>query len=128
MSSASKKEWAEVEKLADPSKNMKHYRDKLSVSTSPMVPFLRKNSLILAIYLKDLTFINDGNPSKINGLINIDKLRMMAERVLEIVALAEKPFPYESVPTILSYVSKPPVEMDQNKLKAIAAQLEADGK
>jgi hypothetical protein len=78
--------------------------------------------------LKDLTFINDGNPSKINGLINIDKLRMMAERVLEIVALAEKPYLFNPHTQILNYVKQPPVEKDQNKLKAIAAQLDADGK
>ena len=49
---------------------------------------------------------------------------MMAERVLEIIALADEPFPFASDPPALNYVSKPPVERDQQKLKEIATQLE----
>lgn len=51
LSDKAKKEWSEVEKLADPSKNMKNYRDKLLVSVSPMVPFLR---IIFKCYSSDI--------------------------------------------------------------------------
>lgn len=47
----SKKEWESVEKLSDPSKNMKNYRDKLAVSVSPMVPFLRTFFFVICSYL-----------------------------------------------------------------------------
>jgi hypothetical protein len=33
--------WAEVEKIADPSKNMRNYRKRLELVSPPMVPFLR---------------------------------------------------------------------------------------
>lgn len=33
---------------------------------------------------KDLTFIRDGNDSKIDGLINFEKLRMMAKEIRRI--------------------------------------------
>lgn len=52
----------------------------------------------------------------------------MAERVLEIVALAEKPYPYNENPSIMNYVSRPPLERDQARLKAAAAEIEASGK
>ena len=93
-----------------------------------MVPFLRILMITLAIYLKDLTFINDGNSTKINGLLNIDKLRSMAERVLEITALADKPYAFKFNGPIQNYISKPPLETDQTKLKALASQLDADSK
>ncbi|KAI8923351.1 ras guanine nucleotide exchange factor domain-containing protein [Entophlyctis helioformis] len=113
----SKKLWAEVEKIADPSRNMKAYRDKLAASTPPMVPFL-------PIYLKDLTFINDGNQSKVRGMINVEKLRMMANRVLEITSLARSEYPFEHKPAVLNYLAKPRVEKDMAKLKEMATEVE----
>ncbi|KAI8913368.1 ras guanine nucleotide exchange factor domain-containing protein [Gorgonomyces haynaldii] len=113
----SKKEWEEVSKLADPSKNMKNYRDRLATATSPMVPFL-------PIYLKDLTFINDGNQNKIRGLVNVDKLRMMAGRVLEIIDLGESAYSFPKNPPALNYVSKPPINRNQEDLKKRATAIE----
>jgi hypothetical protein len=75
-----------------------------------------------------LTFIQDGNPSKINGLINIDKLRSLAERVLEIVALADKPYPFAHNGQIYNFISRLSVNKDQNELKALAAAIEDSGK
>ncbi|KAL2916590.1 hypothetical protein HK105_203702 [Polyrhizophydium stewartii] len=115
----SKKLWSEVEKIADPSKNMKNYRDRLAISTTPMVPFL-------PIYLKDLTFINDGNPAKVRGMINVEKLRMMSSRVLEITSLAKADYPYSPQPAVLNYLAKPPVEKNLAKLKELAAEVEKD--
>jgi hypothetical protein len=36
-----KQTWQEVEKIADPSKNMRNYRERLQQVSPPMVPFLR---------------------------------------------------------------------------------------
>lgn len=103
---------------------MKNYRDKLSTSCSPMVPFLRNLFANPASYLKDLTFINDGNARQMRGMINIDKLRMMAGRVQEITLLAAEPFIVHSNPALLNYISKPHIEKDINKLKEMAYILE----
>jgi hypothetical protein len=78
----------------------------------------------LAIYLKDLTFINDGNQSKIKGLINVEKLRMMANSVQEITQLGATAYEFEKKPAILNYLEKPYIERDLNKLKEQATQLE----
>ncbi|KAJ3325312.1 hypothetical protein HDV06_004171 [Boothiomyces sp. JEL0866] len=113
----SKQMWTEVEKISDPSKNMKNYRDRLAIAQPPMVPFLPS-------YLKDLTFINDGNPKTIRNLINVDKLRMMANRVLEITNLGSVAYPYEKKSVVLNYLAKPKIEKDMNKLKDLAAECE----
>lgn len=79
----------------------------------------------LAIYLKDLTFINDGNSSKVKGMINIDKLRMMGNRVQEIVSLGGTLYPFERKPAVLNWLEKPTIEMSIDKLKKLATALES---
>ena len=124
-----KQVWAEVEKITDPSKNMKIYRDRLQVSVPPMVPFLRKYYIIfinfVALYLKDLTFINDGNASKVQGdLVNIYKLRMMAKEVQEIVSLGGTVYNFERKTAVMNWLEKPNIETNINKLKQLATALE----
>ncbi|KAG0055799.1 hypothetical protein BGZ83_007379 [Gryganskiella cystojenkinii] len=49
---------SELEKLLDPSSNMRHYRQAIAAASAPAIPFL-------PILLKDITFILDGNPTMI---------------------------------------------------------------
>ncbi|KND00621.1 uncharacterized protein SPPG_03749 [Spizellomyces punctatus DAOM BR117] len=115
-----KKAWAELEKVADPSRNMKNYRDLLNAATPPIVPFL-------PIYLKDLTFMNDGNESKIGTerqMINFDKLRMMGNRVKDISGLARVEYSFEPKPAIQNFLAKPPVEKSMTKLKEMSLECE----
>jgi hypothetical protein len=58
-------------------------------------------------------------------MINIDKLRMMANRVQEIIHLGADHYPFERKTPILNYIDKPIVNMDLNKLKELASKLEA---
>lgn len=108
----------ELEKMADPSKNMKNYRDTLAATAPPIIPFL-------PIYLKDLTFINDGNELRIfNNMINFDKLRMMAKRVRDITDMTQYEYDYEATPAVQNYLNKPTVERDVNKLKEWSLECE----
>ncbi len=51
--------------------NYKHYRDKLGATELPAVPYV-------GVFLKDLTFICDGNPDYLRGgLINMHKRRQV---------------------------------------------------
>ena len=51
--------------------NYKNYRDKLSITPVPAVPYI-------GVFLKDLTFIADGNPDYIRGgLVNLHKRRQV---------------------------------------------------
>ena len=60
----------EIESTMDPKMNYQTYRElenKLRASNQPFVPFM-------GLYLKDLTFSNDGNPKLLqNGLVNFSK-------------------------------------------------------
>ncbi|EPZ36809.1 Guanine-nucleotide dissociation stimulator CDC25 domain-containing protein [Rozella allomycis CSF55] len=110
LNSKAKNQYDELEKLSNPSRNMKALRDAITAAKPPILPFL-------PIYLKDLTFINDGNPSKIHGMINFEKLRMMGQRVLEISSLVNHSYPFDEKPEVQNYLKKPFVEKDIQKLK-----------
>ena len=50
----------------------------------------------------------------------------MANRVQEIVQLGNTLFPFDRKSAVLNYLEKPSIEMNLNKLKEIAAKLEAE--
>lgn len=64
-------EFEELQSLMDPSRNMKTYRQLLLNSPPPLIPFF-------PIVMKDLFFVHECNESKIKGLINFDKLRLLS--------------------------------------------------
>lgn len=77
----------EMEELMDPSRNMGRYRQLISaelLTHHPIVPFY-------PIVKKDLTFIHLGNDSRVDGLVNFEKLRMIAKeiRILSRMASAD---------------------------------------
>ncbi|KAJ3012441.1 UNVERIFIED_CONTAM: Rap guanine nucleotide exchange factor 2 [Siphonaria sp. JEL0065] len=109
--------YEELEKIIDPSRNMKNYRDLLTKAVPPIVPFL-------PIYLKDLTFMNDGNAKIVEGMINFEKLRMMGNRVKDIVSLVAVEYKGEVLPHIQNYIAKPPVEKNMAKLKEMSLECE----
>ena len=51
----------------------------------PVVPYV-------GLYLSDLTFIDEGNPNEINGLINFSK-RMLLYEVIQQVQQYQQGFP-----------------------------------
>lgn len=115
-----KKSWSELEKLIDPSKNMKNFRDLLANAEGSIVPFL-------PIYLKDLIFMNDGNDSTIgkNKMINFDKLRMMGNRVMDIARLGNASYVFRLNPAIQNFISMPPIEKSMTKLKQLSLECES---
>ena len=56
--------------------NFRRYRNLInnSLSRPPLIP-------VYPMVSKDLTFIHLGNESKVEGLVNFEKLRMMAREV-----------------------------------------------
>ncbi len=40
-----KEEWELLQKLCDPSRNMKNYRERVQRTSPPIIPFLRKSAL-----------------------------------------------------------------------------------
>lgn len=62
----------DLQKYLDVTNNMAFYRQALSNSKGPTIPFF-------PVLLKDLTFLLDGNPTTLpNQLINFNKIRSLA--------------------------------------------------
>lgn len=59
-----------IQALMSPERAFAAYRAELVSAVPPGVPFL-------AVYLSDLTFIEEGNDDLINGLINVGKKEMI---------------------------------------------------
>jgi Rap guanine nucleotide exchange factor 2 len=68
--------FTEMQQLMDPSRNMSRYRNLVNSENvqPPIIPFY-------PVVKKDLTFIHLGNHSVVDGLINFEKLRMIAKEV-----------------------------------------------
>lgn len=72
-----------LQDLLDPSNNMSKYRSLLNVKLvqNPAIPFF-------PIVMKDLTFIDLGNKTFIDGMINYEKMRMIAKQIRSVTNMA----------------------------------------
>lgn len=78
----------------DPSRNMYRYRSLLSSSfATPMIPFY-------PVVKKDLTFIDLGNSSKIDNLINFEKMRMVSKEIRNLIQMSAAPFDTSSLASV----------------------------
>ncbi|KAK6101272.1 RasGEF domain family protein [Brugia pahangi] len=66
-----KQQYAEFEELLDPCRNHRAYRMLTANMSAPTVPFI-------PLLLKDLTFTHEGNKTYFAGLINFEKMHMIA--------------------------------------------------
>ncbi|KAJ3015794.1 Rap guanine nucleotide exchange factor 4 [Thoreauomyces humboldtii] len=114
-----KKVLAELEKVTDVSKNFKTYRDLLEVATPPLIPFL-------PIFIKDLTFINDGNENMLpNNRINFEKLRLLTDCVRGITSFAKSEYKWWNFhPDLQEYITNPPLEMSMTTLQEMSLACE----
>jgi Rap guanine nucleotide exchange factor 2 len=74
---------------------MGKYRSLLAQTAgqTPMIPFY-------PVVRKDLTFIDLGNSTRIDGLINFEKMRMVAKEIRQLVQMSAAPFDTSSQPTM----------------------------
>jgi len=79
LSQKTQRNFKELEALMDPSRNMSKYRTLLAecMHNPPLIPYI-------PIMKKDLTFLHLGNDTKIEGLINFEKMRMIASEVRKV--------------------------------------------
>ncbi|KAH7731423.1 Protein EPAC-1 [Aphelenchoides avenae] len=66
-----RKQFAEFEALLDPSRNHRAYRMLVAKMKPPVIPFV-------PLILKDLTFLHEGNKTYFAGLVNFEKMHMIA--------------------------------------------------
>lgn len=65
--------------------------------------------IALGVYLRDLTFIEVGNPSKLeNELTNFDKLRMISLVLKEVLKHQQMHYRFEEVPMVIQYLKQAP--------------------
>ncbi|XP_017778513.1 PREDICTED: rap guanine nucleotide exchange factor 2 isoform X3 [Nicrophorus vespilloides] len=79
--------FSDLQQLMDPSRNMSKYRQLVSAEQNqpPIIPFY-------PVVKKDLTFIHLGNDSKVEGLVNFEKLRMIAKEVRSLSNMCSSPY------------------------------------
>ncbi|KAM6984378.1 rap guanine nucleotide exchange factor 6 isoform 4-T4 [Tautogolabrus adspersus] len=74
--------FGDLQDVFDPSRNMSKYRNILSSQSMqpPIIP-------LFPVVKKDLTFLHEGNDSNVDGLVNFEKLRMIAKEIRHVVRL-----------------------------------------
>ncbi|XP_077999088.1 rap guanine nucleotide exchange factor 2-like isoform X4 [Glandiceps talaboti] len=86
------KMFSDLQDFMDPSRNMSKYRNLVNAENvhPPVIPFF-------PVVKKDLTFIHLGNDSIVDGLINFEKLRMIAKEVRYICRMGSSFFDPKSM-------------------------------
>jgi len=100
------KVFTEMQELMNPGRNMGKYRRLLADGQTPMIPFY-------PIVRKDLTFIDLGNSTTMDNLVNFEKMRMLAREIRTLIQMSTAPFDTTSTPILAS----------MNQLKSSSAQL-----
>ncbi|XP_057676181.1 rap guanine nucleotide exchange factor 6 isoform X1 [Corythoichthys intestinalis] len=74
--------FGDLQDVFDPSRNMAKYRNILSGQSMqpPVIP-------LFPVVKKDLTFLHEGNDSTVDGLVNFEKLRMIAKEIRHVVRM-----------------------------------------
>jgi Rap guanine nucleotide exchange factor 2 len=78
----------DLQDLMDPSRNMSKYRQMIATELTghhPIIPFY-------PVVKKDLTFIHLGNDTRIEQLINFEKLRMIAKEIRNLIQMCSAPY------------------------------------
>uniref|UniRef100_A0A8C3AQ56 Rap guanine nucleotide exchange factor 3 n=1 Tax=Cyclopterus lumpus TaxID=8103 RepID=A0A8C3AQ56_CYCLU len=83
--SKTKRIYCAYERLMDPSRNHRAYRLAVAKLSPPYIPFM-------PLLLKDMTFINDGNPNYVDKLVNFEKVRMIAKTVKIVRGCRSQPY------------------------------------
>eukprot|EP01117_Protostelium_nocturnum_P012508 TRINITY_DN4610_c0_g2_i4.p1 TRINITY_DN4610_c0_g2~~TRINITY_DN4610_c0_g2_i4.p1 ORF type:complete len:799 (-),score=111.02 TRINITY_DN4610_c0_g2_i4:1388-3784(-) len=94
--------------------NFKSYRASIKQITFPAVPYI-------AVTLKDLTFIEDGNPDfREDGLVNFEKMAMLSNAFEGIQVFQIYEYQFEENEEIRSILTKPVVIYDTDLLYKLA--------
>eukprot|EP01116_Phalansterium_solitarium_P022542 TRINITY_DN7483_c0_g1_i1.p1 TRINITY_DN7483_c0_g1~~TRINITY_DN7483_c0_g1_i1.p1 ORF type:complete len:750 (+),score=198.76 TRINITY_DN7483_c0_g1_i1:128-2377(+) len=104
--------------FTESSGNYRKYRKEVAESPLPLIPYF-------AIYLRDLTFIEDGNDAYLSdGVINFQKMRMLAKVFQEIARFQAMEYTFPESPEILDWLSKHRTVKEDKELYRISKQWE----
>lgn len=88
----------QLSKVTSSSQNYVHYREALAAKELPFAPNL-------AVHLRDLTFIEDGNEDTVDGLINFTKMHMLGAVFDEIHRLQTTRYHFKEIKAINRYLT-----------------------
>jgi len=97
----------ELEDLMSVEGSSKKYREALHKSNPPCIPYL-------GTYLSDLTFMDEGNPDFINGLINMGKRMLTYKVIAEIQSYQQVGYGLRVVHMIAKHVRNIPRRDEKN--------------
>ena len=75
----------------------KEYRALIAGTQPPCVPFL-------GVYLTDLTFVEDGNPDRIQGMINFRKRKLEYDIIVQLLAYQTQTYNLNMVHKIVAII------------------------
>ena len=89
--------YQELERFTNTSLNFKELRSSTESISGPCLPYL-------GMFLSDLTFIDEGNPSKIDGLINYTKCQQTCKVIQKIRKLQSQDFPFKPLDILQQFL------------------------
>jgi len=89
----------------------KEYRALIAGTQPPCVPFL-------GVYLTDLTFVEDGNPDRIQGMINFRKRKLEYDVIVQVRKFQDLAYNFKLVPRFEQFMSNLPILGEQDLYKA----------
>ncbi|XP_066151084.1 rap guanine nucleotide exchange factor 4 isoform X1 [Euwallacea fornicatus] len=117
-----RKLFTDFESMIDPSRNHRAYRVSVGKLQPPVVPFM-------PLLLKDMTFTHEGNKTSLDGLVNFEKMHMLAQTMRTIRfcrsrhLVLDPPSP-KSEGEVKSYISCLRVIDNQRTLTSMSQKLE----
>ncbi|KAG8189794.1 hypothetical protein JTE90_008106 [Oedothorax gibbosus] len=118
-----KRTFTEFEALIDPSRNHRRYRLTVSKLVPPVIPFM-------PLLLKDMTFSHEGNKTYMEGLLNFEKMHMIAQTLRTIRHCRSQPLVLEPPPgnkcqqEVRNYVRNLRIIDNQKRLTQLSDSLE----
>jgi len=118
--------FTELEALLSVDRNYGRYRDRVAQLERanfavPMVPYL-------GVLLRDLTFMQDGNPKFLkSGLVNFGKIRMVVDRIVALRPLQARGYRFADGPTSAAarhLLQEMNIIQDENRLYACSLYCE----
>lgn len=76
------------------------------------------------MYCSDLTFIDDGNPDEIAGLVNFYKRKLMSKIVIQLEVYQQVPYNLTVVPEIQEWIKTLESKDDDSVLYNISLEIE----
>lgn len=82
----------------------------------------------LGVFLRDLTFIEDGNPDKINELVNFEKIKLMGSIIQEVKSFQSTKYTFKKNEAVSRFLSKsltaPPSDCEDDTMYTLSVVVE----